>query len=213
MSLGDAFGLLSGGFWTLTYLFIIYVGFKQKTYGMPLFALSANQSWELMYSFIDPHEGWQTQVDMVWFFLDVVILITYILYGRRHFPSLLPRWSFYPNLALTLLLTTTIIYLGDRLDPDLADAYMAFLQNLMMSVLFIGMLVRRGSSEGQSPSIATFKLIGTACATLMVAANVQAGVVEISHDGFWLIQFVGAACFVYDAIYLALLLSFRRRER
>ncbi len=212
MSPGDVFGLLSGGFWSLTYILLIWVGFKHKTYGMPLFALCANLSWEFTYSFVHPLDGWQEYVDIAWFFFDVAILATYVRYGRKHYSPHLPKWSFYPNLAVTLGLTTVLIYLGDRLDRDLADAYMAFLQNLMMSVLFVAMVLQRGSTEGQSPMIATCKMVGTACATLMVTANVQAGVVEMSEAGLSLIQFVGLACFACDVIYLALLLFFRRRE-
>src|SRR5204863_3713537 len=40
-------------------------------------------------------------------------------------------------------------------------SYSAFAQNLLMSILFIGMLARRGSREGQSLTIAVNKWIGT----------------------------------------------------
>jgi len=39
----------SGLFWTLTYLIIIRRGFIDKSYGMPLAALSANISWEAIF--------------------------------------------------------------------------------------------------------------------------------------------------------------------
>jgi hypothetical protein len=45
--------------------------------------------------------------------------------------------------------------------------YSAFLQNLLMSVLFIAMLAGRGNREGQSLSIAINKWIGTLAPTIL----------------------------------------------
>jgi hypothetical protein len=38
--------LLSGLCWSIVYIQVIRKGFKDKTYGMPLFALSLNVAWE-----------------------------------------------------------------------------------------------------------------------------------------------------------------------
>jgi hypothetical protein len=43
----------SGIFWTLVYLLIIRLGFRDKTYGMPITALCANISWEFIFSFMN----------------------------------------------------------------------------------------------------------------------------------------------------------------
>ena len=51
----DALMLGSGIFWTLTYVPIIWRGFLDQTYGMPLAALCANLSWEFIFSFVHPH--------------------------------------------------------------------------------------------------------------------------------------------------------------
>jgi hypothetical protein len=45
--------------------------------------------------------------------------------------------------------------------------YSAFLQNLLMSVLFIDMFVKRGGREGQSLTIAVNKWIGTLAPTIL----------------------------------------------
>ncbi|MCP3940709.1 MAG: hypothetical protein GY710_04410 [Desulfobacteraceae bacterium] len=41
-------------FWILTYLMIIKRGFQDKSFGIPLWALSMNISWEFIYSFVVP---------------------------------------------------------------------------------------------------------------------------------------------------------------
>jgi len=44
--------LISGIGWSVVYLGLINRGFKDKTYGMPLFALAFNIAWEFMYAFV-----------------------------------------------------------------------------------------------------------------------------------------------------------------
>ncbi|HAK1573060.1 TPA: hypothetical protein H1082_001961, partial [Listeria monocytogenes] len=45
--------LLSGIAWTIVYIELIRNGIKHKTYAMPLFALSLNFAWEVIYSIND----------------------------------------------------------------------------------------------------------------------------------------------------------------
>ena len=80
--------------------------------------------------------------------------------------------------------------------PDFWGArYSAFAQNLLMSVLFIVMLVGRKGVRGQSMTIAIFKWLGTLAQTIQV----------YGQTGSNLILALGAAIFVYDVIYIAML--------
>lgn len=45
----------------------------------------------------------------------------------------------------------------------MAAQYSAFLQNLLMSVMFISMFVRRGDMEGQSLLLGIFQKLGKQC--------------------------------------------------
>ncbi|MEO7971456.1 MAG: hypothetical protein ABI698_09160, partial [bacterium] len=83
--------------------------------------------------------------------------------------------------------------------------YSAFLQNLLMSVLFINMLVRRGSREGQSLTIAVGKWLGTLAPTVLFGIIGDGG---FPHGSF-LIVVVGMLCSVFDLIYIGLLLQTR----
>ena len=82
----DTLMIIGGLFWSITYILIIWRGFKDKTYGMPLAALCANISWEGIFSFIYPHSPPQLNINYVWFFIDVVIVMQFLKYGRSEFP-------------------------------------------------------------------------------------------------------------------------------
>ena len=65
----------------------------------------------------------------------------------------------------------------------------------MMSILFIGMLVRRDNIHGQSMYIAIFKWLGTLAPTIQM----------YFQTGSNLILILGIGCFVYDVIYIRML--------
>jgi hypothetical protein len=79
--------------------------------------------------------------------------------------------------------------------------YSAFIQNLLMSVLFIAMLVQRGNRDGQSLSIAVNKWIGTLAPTLLYGLIGEGGFPR----GSFLILVAGMLCTVFDLIYIVLL--------
>src|SRR5262249_52400515 len=142
----------SGICWTLVYLFIIKRGFQDKTYGMPLWALAANVSWEFIFSFVLlKHEPVQHIVDIVWCLFDVVIVFQFLRYGRASFAGSILERYFYPMFVVVLLVSfggvlTMTLQLESTIPPGRIDGrYAAFAQNLMMSVLFVAMLINRNS--------------------------------------------------------------------
>jgi hypothetical protein len=87
--------------------------------------------------------------------------------------------------------------------------YSAFLQNLLMSVLFIEMLGRRGTSRGQSLLIAVNKWIGTLAPTILFGVLGDGGFPK----GSFLIVMLGGLCSVFDVIYIGMLVRISRRDR
>jgi len=79
--------------------------------------------------------------------------------------------------------------------------YSAFLQNLLMSILFITMLVRRGNNEGQSLSIAINKWVGTLAPTILYGVLGEGGFPQ----GSFLILILGIFCSIFDLIYIRML--------
>ena len=100
--------VVGGLSWTIVYLLIIVRSFRDKTYGMPYWALAFNFSWELIFSYVlvtkDPDLQLQLIINRVWLVFDLAIFIAYFKYGRREWPSYLPRTLFYPYSLLVLVL-------------------------------------------------------------------------------------------------------------
>ncbi|MBO0797039.1 MAG: hypothetical protein J2P36_39675 [Ktedonobacteraceae bacterium] len=189
------FMLGSGVFWTVAYLLIIWRSWRDRTYGMPLVALCANISWEFIFSFVYPSHDLQLVVNIIWFVLDVIILILTLCYAPNDFDF--PQWLFYVFFALMLGVSFVAVLLVTV--EFRSSAYAAFGQNLMMSVLFCSLWYRRRPSlRGQSLSIAVCKLLGTACASWAFYAFTT-----LPH---MVLPFLYVATFVYDAIYVGLVL-------
>jgi hypothetical protein len=187
--------LVSGLCWTLVYIEGIRLGVRDRSYAIPFYALALNLSWELLYSYFGFRTGidLQTIINAVWFLFDVGILYTYFKFGRRYFPANLASW-FLPWSILGLFTAFWVEYAFVRqFGTSAGGAYAAFLQNLLMSVLFISMLVRRGNTEGQNLRIAVSKWLGT------LAPTIAFGVIGGPKP---LILIVGLLCSVFDLIYI-----------
>jgi hypothetical protein len=188
----------SGIFWTLVYLLIIRLGFRDKTYGMPITALCANISWEFIFSFMIPHDSPQNYINVVWFVFDLIIVCQTLRFGRTVFE---PRQLFYPAFVLGLVTSFGVILAITYEFSDWDGKYAAFGQNLMMSVLFIAMLLKRRDVSGQSVYIALFKMLGTLLPSILFYLRFPTSV---------LLNSLYVSIFVFDSIYLVMLYAKHR---
>jgi hypothetical protein len=198
--------LISGICWTVVYVEAIRVGFKDRSYAIPFYALALNFAWELLHTVFgfQADVSVQTIINAVWFAFDVGILYTYFKYGRKYFPHNLPARAFIGWSVLGLVTALGVEYAFIReFGVAVGAGYSAFLQNLLMSVLFIDMFVRRGSSEGQSLYIAVNKWVGTLAPTILFGIVGDSGF----PSGSFLILVLGIFCSVFDLIYVWLLLK------
>ena len=161
----DTLLLASGFFWMATYIMLIRRDFLDRTYGMPLAALSANIAWEFIFTFLYPQHHPQLYVNFVWFILDAIIVFQFWKFGRRELDFLPDGW-FIPMGILALVTGFLAVLLISLQFDDFDGAYAAFGQNLMMSILFVVMAFRRSDLRGQSLYIAIAKMLGTAFASL-----------------------------------------------
>jgi hypothetical protein len=218
--------IFSGLCWTIVYIDGIRIGLRDKSYAIPFYALALNFAWELLYTIL----GFRTQgatvqnvINAVWFTFDIGILYTYFRFGWKDFAGRLFNpaadaggtdssadagfiaWS-----VLSLIMAFVVQYAFRReFGIGKGASYSAFLQNLLMSVLFIAMLARRGSQEGQSLMIAVNKWIGTLAPTILYGAL---GEGEFPHGSF-LILTLGVFCSVFDLIYIWLLARMKPMQR
>jgi hypothetical protein len=183
----------SGILWTAVYLLIIRLGFREKTYGMPITALCANVSWEFIFSFIYPQAPPQNYVNVVWFVFDLVIVFQTLRFGRS---ALQHEALFYPAFILGMVASFSAILAITNEFNDMDGKYAAFGQNLMMSVLFVAMLLKRQDVTGQSVYIAFFKMIGTLLPAILFFLRFPTSP---------LLTFLYISIFLFDLIYVALL--------
>jgi hypothetical protein len=190
--------ILSGVAWTIVYIESIRIGFAQKTYAIPAAALGLNIAWESTNAFhgLVTTISAQTIVNIVWMSLDVIIVYTYLKFGRKDTPVLVTgtMFAYWNVLLFATCFVVQWLFVGHFGWSNAAD-YTAFLQNLLMSGLFIAMFVARGGSRGQSLVIAVAKWIGTLAPTLLFGV--------INGSGFLL--GIGLLCSIFDLSYVALL--------
>ncbi|MCA9899365.1 MAG: hypothetical protein KC433_14330 [Anaerolineales bacterium] len=112
--------MLSGVFWLLAYIFIIYRGFKDKSYGMPIVALCGNLAWEIIFGLgleTGCPQTWQScpagliQIrNFIWMLFDFVIVYTVLKYGRRYFKRPIVTKNFTWLVLGGIVIAFTVIY-------------------------------------------------------------------------------------------------------
>ena len=199
--------LMCGGFWMISYSIAIYQGIKDKSYAMPFFALCLNIFWEILYfkKVLNGGDGgllW-TVMDSIWLILDSGILITYFLYGKKYYPDKLKNyfWIFSIFQLIIAMLIMNEFYINY---PFHAKINAGFFINIVMSMLFIDMLIKRNGKEGQSIILAITKFIGTLVATILSGFCFGA-INRIS-------LVLGGVSAVVDIIYIYLLIIWDQKE-
>ncbi|ROQ97478.1 hypothetical protein EDE04_3977 [Streptomyces sp. 2132.2] len=195
--------LVSGVAWTVVYVEAIRVGLRDRTYAMPVAALALNFAWEATYAVGEVRSGVSAQgvVNVVWALADVVIIGTYLRFGRAELPEFVtrPLFAAWSVLVFGSGFAVQWLFLAHFGAHD-ATRYAAFLQNLLMSGLFIALYADRRGPRGQSLVIAVAKWLGALAPTLLF------GVIEDSP----FVLGLGVLCSVFDLAYIGLLLRERR---
>jgi hypothetical protein len=194
-----------GVLWTATYLLIIQRGFRDRTYGMPAAALCANVSWEILYAFVWPQSAPEVAVNVTWLLFDLVLIGQFLRFAPAEHPDV-PRALLYGGFALGLATAFPIVLLICRDLNQGRGGYAAFGMDLMMSILFVAMLRRRGSVRGQSLWIAATKTTGSALAgfTAWHGGRIPPGTA--------LMPFLIVANLAWNCVYTSLLWRTARRD-
>lgn len=194
--------VVSGVAWTAVYVEAVRIGFRDRSYAIPAAALALNFAWEVIYASRSVATVLSVQgvFNIVWALADVAILYTFFRFGRAELPPWVTRKLF---LGWALLLGVTafavqLLFVAE-FGWEAAPRYSAFLQNLLMSGLFIAMFAARGGARGQSLLVAVAKWIGTLAPSIV-----------FGWFASWpLILGVGALCSVFDLVYIGLMLRAR----
>ncbi len=161
---------LGGVVWLVAYIAAIRAGNREKATTLPLVAVCLNITWELVHSVVyPPPRPIDLVTNLVWLSLDLLILIQVFRFGRTR--QVIPqiRQYFVPVVVGTLILS----FLGhvtfqrhvtaNSIFPDESGAIPAYIINLVMSVLFVGMYYARADGAGLSKTVAWAKFVGTLC--------------------------------------------------
>jgi len=140
----NALVLLGGLSGIALYAEAVRVGLRDKGYAIPVWVIGLNFSWAVIHTLlVGKIEGSSLPVVITAarLVLDIAVLYTWFKFGPRHFPEnpgerwFVP-WSLLVIVVSFVLPSAFIMQFGDY--PGLA--YTAFMQNLAMSLLFIGSL-------------------------------------------------------------------------
>lgn len=85
MPVSDAFSLLCVLFWLASYLLIIRQAHADQSYGMPIYALCVNFTWELTFGFIYGPDWYNQILFAAWCVVDIFIFHAVLKYGPREF--------------------------------------------------------------------------------------------------------------------------------
>lgn len=194
--------IISGICWATVYISAIRIDFKEQTYAIPLIALSLNFAWETIYGVggIFTVGNVQSWINFTWAIFDAVIVYNYFRLGRSEFPSFLTRQFFIAGSILVFATGFAVQAAFIAQFDDMAPIYAAFLQNTLMSGLFISMFVSREGMRGQSIVIAVCKWIGT------LAPTISFGIITFTP----LVLIVGCVCCVLDLVYIGLVVLAQR---
>lgn len=205
----DVLTVISGLFWTLVYIILIYKGFKDKTCGMPIFVLGLNWGWEFMFGFLgEPFMNTQDTLlgistahgtpqriwDIIWFIFDCVLIYLKVKYGRKEMKDAMPHIPdklYIPYIALVCLWGWVFVFFSVYEWHDPNGFYAAYMQNFFISLLFIEKLFRDGKvvGEGVNLWIAILKFFGTlapsmlGALTLVISYKLGLGWLTPNSDG------------------------------
>jgi len=170
---------------------------------MPIAALALNFAWESTYAVHDLMTSVSIQaiVNLIWAIADLAIVFSFFNFGRRELSSYVtrPMFAAWGMLAFGAAYTVQWLFFANFGAHD-AARYAAFLQNALMSGLFVQMILARRGLRGQTLTIAVAKWIGTLAPTILV------GVIQGSH----FILGLGILCSVFDLVYIGLVMWFQK---
>jgi hypothetical protein len=170
---------------------------------MPFIALALNFSWEAIHSYLGIKSNLfaaETWIILIWFLLDIIIVYTYLRYGKQYFPKHTSKKYFMPWTLLIFLMSFVIQYYFVIEFGSLGRVYSGFLQNLIMSILFINMLVTRNNLKGQNLAIGINKWIGTLAPTILYGVIYE----------YKLILILGLFCSLFDMLYIYFLYHIKK---
>lgn len=157
------------GFWLAAYVLIIRRGIKDKSFGMPIASMCWNIGWEAMFSFFYKSEFRLIEYgNSAWVLLDLGVLYAAWMYAPDDFKNPVAKRWVRPAMLLGIGLAMLVMkpFIDIYRDPN--GTFLGWADAFAMSMLFIAMLLRRDSVQGQSIWIAITMFLGNVAAYFWV---------------------------------------------
>jgi hypothetical protein len=198
-------GVLGCALWSVAYVLLLRQGLRDRIHTVPLLAICLNFTWEAMAVLVlpDPNPIWSV-LEWSWLTIDVGLLALLLRYGRAHQLIAEIKRNFFwivPGLLVLCFIAqlTFVLSFG-----DLQGFIVAFMINLIMSVLFVFLYFDRSADlRGLNYPAAWLKMLGTACTSVQCAQLLPLIRPDIPSWG-WL-NFMYITIFAFDALYVLLL--------
>lgn len=158
MPVTNALSAGCGLFWAASYILLTKKAFSDRSYGMPIYALCLNITWELIYALIYPPDAFNATFFLLEAVVDVFLFAATIRFGQE-------EWKHSPlvarNLSWVILVMTGLgfwlqLALASELIPAVGRQvvfYSSWPLQIVIGVGSIEQIVSRGSTRGHSWSI------------------------------------------------------------
>jgi hypothetical protein len=206
-------------FWGIAYVLVVRRGFIDKTFGYPFIAICVDIAWTFTFTLIFP----QSPFMILFVVIDLLFLYQLIKFRTSDLHRL-SKNQYYAAVILAMLTSFALIIAFSIEFDDVNGVYTSFADTLLTSILFVVLIMRRGSVKGQSIYIAISKMLGTLSAVIaynFFAAPPQSPrlLIHILHQvldiplapsgvpsfvGSTLLAVLGISIFIYDVIYIGL---------
>lgn len=194
--------LAVGGCWLAAYVLAIREARFSGRAGIPAVAVALNIGWEFNDSLIVNHASWQRPFNFAWLLLDLLIARQVLRYGPKDYPEL-PAATFRRSFFALVVFGAVFIPAVELEINDYYGAYTGLGLNAWMSLAFVVVLRRRGSTAGQSMYIAVSKGVGSLLGVVMSVSL---------YPHSFVIPVLGATVIALDAYYTLTLYRRFRRE-
>lgn len=154
-------------FWTIAYILMIRRGLRDRSFGMPMVALCLNIGWETFFTLFSDAQLANKVGYGIYLAADLGVLYTCLRFGPEDFESPLTRRWFRPMTLATLVGGFFLIRQFSLRFGDVYGGISATFTTLLLSVLMVGMILRRNDVRGQSLYIALLVLVGNICGWVM----------------------------------------------
>ncbi|KAJ7154173.1 hypothetical protein C8R46DRAFT_1297887 [Mycena filopes] len=212
--LAGTLNALCGILWTAAYVLYVRQARADESYGMPLFALVANISWEFVYTFVRPVHGIGRLFHFPWVFVDGLLLLETIKYGpsqwRDSSPLVADHFPLLVSLALLAALSAQWAFAQQFYDSNSCFWSAYFCQNVL-SWGSLWMLISRGNPSGHSLLIWWCRFLGSLAANVRYVYRVHFWPAKYAFiDGAFSTWALWAPC-IADMLYPAAYLLISRR--